>query len=290
MRALVHAGSIKTGTTFLQNILFQSQEDIAAAGITYPTDYFIFQQHLGLAAAFMKFRPANVFRVFNIGSERDKEIFRANIVDWLYTVGSGSAPNVLFSSEHLSLFDGGETKDFLTVMRQIFKPVEVCIFVRRQDDLALSAYSEYIRNGGTANFELPSPPRFDFAALLGQWEQNLEPNRLTVFNFRPETFRQAYFSWIGVPSLALRQSDFRHSSLDYDEINLLKMFNRLFPRHSNNRAEHVRNELMNLMDLRGEKGAPLAVSECERAAIASAYASVNRIVSDRYLNGESLIP
>ncbi len=287
--ALVHIGLGKTGSTFLQDVLQRRLEALKAAGIAYPRKFFKFRQHLGVAAAFKKFGNANVFRAVNVGSEVERRAYRDRLIASLAALRTDGQPTVLFSSEHIGLLAPDELADLAAAFSDVFAELKICAFIRRQDHMAVSAYSEAVRSGSTKPFRPPKPPLYDYQSILKPWEDAVGLENLAVFVFEPGTFRRDFFGWIGAPTLAEVESDNTHSSLDKTEIELMRAFYRVFPRFKGPQNEELRLTVLRAIDARA-KGAKIALSPEQSAEIARRYAASNAAVSARYLGGREILP
>lgn len=284
MGALVYIGFWKTGSTFLQDVCYHSRSDLLDAGIVYPRNFFKFRQHIGLAVAFKEYDSTlQMFYTMKVFSEDERKAYRSNVIEQLKNIAKLKNPLVLFSSEHLSFLNQKEIENLITTLQSIFDSVRVFVFVRRQDHLALSAYSEKVRFGSGRNFVPPRLPKYDFAAFLEPWENLVGSKNLRVFAFRPETFRKVFFDWVGAPKLAEMDSKKTHASLDIDEIQFLKNFYKLFPRNNNVRHEELRKTILKEIENR-TKGHKFSISEREKSDIKRHYYESNRIVEKRYLN------
>lgn len=290
MKAFLHIGIEKTGSTFLQDVCHRKTATLARNGTLYPRAFFKFRQHLGLAVAFNRYSvDQNMFRVMGVSSEDERRSYMSTALSALKDIARKPYKAALFTSEHLSLLDENGVAELAAAMHGVFSEVNIGVFLRRQDDLALSAYSESVRSGGTGAFNLPKLPRYNFASLLEPWEKHFGCAQLSVFSFTGKTFREDFFSWAGSPELAFEDSSSHHASMDADEIELLRQFYRLFPRFTGSDTEALRLALLKAIDGR-QKGAKMALSEAQIAEIKRRYSDINALVSGRYMGGKTIFP
>lgn len=74
MKAIIHIGTLKTGSTSIQNSLFSNRELLFKKGVIYPDIGSNFQ-HWGLFTAFMDEHPSNfhIFRDWGWGRESSEQ-------------------------------------------------------------------------------------------------------------------------------------------------------------------------------------------------------------------------
>ena len=74
MKAIIHIGTLKTGSTSIQNSLFSNRELLLNRGIIYPDIGSNFQ-HWGLFTAFMDEHPSNfhILRDWGWGKEKSEK-------------------------------------------------------------------------------------------------------------------------------------------------------------------------------------------------------------------------
>lgn len=174
MRQLIlHIGTHKTGTTALQHYLLHNQEALQAIGWYYPTT--------GIP-------PGHIF------GHRD--------LAWSALKGNAEAFEELAAELHplpsqMRCVISSEEFEFcknLDDLRARLEPydVTVILYLRRQDDLLLSEYSENLRGGShfagnLTQFEkrMSLAGRFDYVALCRRWSDAFGPGSLKVRIYTP---------------------------------------------------------------------------------------------------------
>lgn len=156
----LHIGTMKTGTTTIQEILTSNREDLNLRGYLYPVSmgnprhvYFTLM-HSGHTAPLSNFQQRMGIKSTQELTARQVELksrFRAEV--------EAAAPeNVIISCEELSLVM--RDADTIRIMRDellhIFDDIEVVVYIRCQIDKLISGYSTHLRFGGKrpAPFEL----------------------------------------------------------------------------------------------------------------------------------------
>ena len=103
------------------------------------------------------------------------------------------------SSEHFHsrLLEACSVKQLAAFLDRLFSDVSVVCYLRRQDEMALSFYSEKLRAGFIPPEILPLrnlrrrqgtlPPFFDFESLLDRWSEAFGPRRLSPRLYQTES-------------------------------------------------------------------------------------------------------
>lgn len=149
-KLLLHIGYPKTGSTWLQQFLFNNED----AGFVAPWRKDEVRKNLISPHAF-DFRAADVREVFNKSRER---------------CGTQSCPVV--SKERLAgcpFYGGYDSRELADRLIQVFPGASVLIVIREQKNMIRSVYNHYVKRGGASTlsefaFPLSGPhmPQFDF--------------------------------------------------------------------------------------------------------------------------------
>jgi len=133
-RIILHAGTEKTGTTFLQDVFALNARNLKSAGILYPESGRVFGHHYWLAKALgFKYKPGPV-------DEALEEKALSKLKDEI----SGWQGDVLISSEH---FDFHVTAETAGRLKEYFgdERIEVVLVIRNQVDYSQSLYVEGLK-------------------------------------------------------------------------------------------------------------------------------------------------
>jgi tetratricopeptide (TPR) repeat protein len=198
-RAVLHIGVEKTGTTTLQQTLAAGRPALAAAGVHYPRSPAADPGGLGgnhLLLAIHAAEPEatrDLRRVLG----RDAEARIAGFPAALAAEVAALPPavhTVLFSNEHCHsrVTTAAGVARLQALLAPLFDRVEVLVWLRRQDQLAASRYTEGLRHGARRLAVLPeadpADAYYDFAALLDRWAGGF--GRAAI---RPRIFDRAAF-------------------------------------------------------------------------------------------------
>ncbi len=207
MRPLLHIGYHKTGTTWLQECVFQNAE----AG---------FSQIPG-AQRLIAVNP------FDFDPRRVRRKLEPQM-------GEAQARNLVpvLSSERLSgdPYTGGyDSKTIADRLAAVFPNPRVLVVIREQTSMFVSIYKEYIMRGGGASFrQYVTPPedgywlphfRFDFLEyhrLIGYYQDLFGDEAVLVLPYellrtQPQTFLERLDEFVGVPATRSRSQPVRVS-------------------------------------------------------------------------------
>jgi len=195
MDCILHIGTEKTGSTAIQHFLHNNWAQFKAQG-THICRSVGEPNNRGLPAAFMSEEKSDDFlRRMKHENIKGRRRWRKRLLkDFLKEVSQAKVKSntFLISSEHFQskLKSLDEVRNLHTFLQPLFRSVTVICYLRRQDQLAISRYSEVLRAGHVLRSPLPAmdkkqrgnlPLYFDFEALLDRWsdafgEDNIEPH------------------------------------------------------------------------------------------------------------------
>jgi hypothetical protein len=143
-KLILHIGIHKTGSTSLQHFLFDNRSSLTAAGFYYPVEgayYWHGQRSQSLLShSILNKRPAYLAHVDFDMSQCISDIKR--------DVAASPSPQVIISSEHFS--EASSTKQFasiLEVFSDLFKTINIVVYLRRQDLWLESNWSQLVKDG-----------------------------------------------------------------------------------------------------------------------------------------------
>jgi hypothetical protein len=196
-RAILHIGTEKTGTTTIQGVLARSRAALLERGFAYPKSFGP-DNHVQLAFYAAEGRIARIARQYErsgVSSARVVEAYPAELEAEVAAL-PGSVHTLLLSTEHCHsrLHDEGVGR-LKALLDRFCDDYRVVVYLRRQDELAVSRYSTALRTGGAVERDiLPAPPEpkpggyFDYKALLRRWGAVFGPDRIA-----PRLFGRAHF-------------------------------------------------------------------------------------------------
>ena len=160
MKAFLHIGTPKTGTTTLQQFLDTNREQLLKHGILYPETFGLNSMGLVLGC-YENGKRDGLSKLYNIESDKDVENLRKKLVGNLSTEVRkyNNLNSTIFSSEYfqLNLHTNAEIELLKSSLNEIgFDQIYIVVYLREQADLANSFYSTSVKAGETA--EQPSSP------------------------------------------------------------------------------------------------------------------------------------
>lgn len=174
-RAILQIGTEKTGTTSLQSFLAANRAKLRDRGFIYP--HFCGEvNQTGLAAfAMAPDRMEPLRAAYGIHTPTDVPAMRERMSARAATELGGDE-TAIFCNEHCHsrLTSIGEIETLRAFLARHFDEIRVCIYIRRQDQVAVSLYSTRLKSGGTDADILPrtngDDPYFNYDRSLGLWE------------------------------------------------------------------------------------------------------------------------
>lgn len=155
MKAIVHIGSPKTGSSSIQAFLHHNAAEIARRGVRFqrnvPDRGSQFEYPLAALAIQGAMIPSKDGRVRY--KARTVEEARANYAGYAETLKSYpkrfDEPVALFSSEHFLpwIHDESLVQQVDRMFGDVFDEVRYVVYLRRQEDLLVSQYSEQVKRG-----------------------------------------------------------------------------------------------------------------------------------------------
>jgi hypothetical protein len=189
-RAILHIGTEKTGSSAIQAYLAGHRESLRASGFIYssiPNG----ENHVALAAYAQDDAKIDDLRMaFGIDGGTRLAAFRTKIEQTL-TAEAKANPNAtfVFSGEHCHsrLIEPAEVERLRDLLHRFFDDVRVIVYLRRQDQVAVSLYSTLVKAGGTRAAILDSRSidrrYYDYAALLDRWGKAFGRGKLIAGQF-----------------------------------------------------------------------------------------------------------
>ena len=169
MKAVIHIGTHKTGTTTLQTFLGENRCALKKQGIFVPGKAKSWALHLDLIAATCnpsRTALGNHDRALIFDTCPTLEVQDRYWEKYRFEIEKNCSKDdvVLFSSEGLSLYDENEIARFEKLMVSLFNDITIVLYLRRQPEYFVSLYNTLISGGSTLTFSdyLNQPERSYF--------------------------------------------------------------------------------------------------------------------------------
>ncbi|WP_155842028.1 hypothetical protein [Hyphomonas atlantica] len=194
MKAIVHIGTPKTGTTTAQARFSDARRTLLENGILYPHSLGA-NHHLKLATASrLPTRPERGFKMNDIKTEEDHAVFcstlRSEFEAELATAKARGAHTCLISSEWLydRLTISEEIARLKEFLVPLFEDVIVVVWLRPQVEFLLSLASTLCRNGGRVNKPklkrlIASKETLYYNETLSLWEEVFGEDKVQVYAY-----------------------------------------------------------------------------------------------------------
>jgi hypothetical protein len=184
-RAILHIGTEKTGTTTLQTFLAANRDGLLRHGFQYPS-FCGELNHTGLAAYALDDSADDPIRApFGYAGAAGIGAFRAGI-ERAARSDLSSGRDAIFCSEHCHsrLRTRDEVARLHGFLGEFFGDIRLCIYLRRQDRVALSLYTTLLKSGRVPAGLLPEAsaedPYFNYDRSLSLWESVFGQENIVV--------------------------------------------------------------------------------------------------------------
>lgn len=298
-RAILHIGTEKTGTTALQDTFVAHRDELAGRGFFYSAAAGG-RSHVRLAAyAADDDRRDALRRKLAIDTAEDLARFRDKLAGSLAEeVDANPGKVFLYSNEHCHsrLVSQASVDRLAALLKPLFDEIVVVVYLRRQDELAVSRYSTMLKAGGTGTSIL-SPasahyPFYDYWGLCRRWMRAFGDEQLVVRRF--EAGRLAggsivtdFCETLGLPALA-EPAERANESLKPEYQAFLRAMNARLPRRIGGALNPDRGDLDQIVyDLGRGRGARPARAAAE--AFYAAYAEGNEQVRARFFPDDATL-
>ncbi|MCU0524006.1 MAG: hypothetical protein MUF72_04190 [Elainella sp. Prado103] len=298
MKAFVHIGTEKTGTTSLQHFFANNRHLLGSQGFSYPKALGEVN-HLALAAYAFQDVLNDQFLCKNLAlkTQGDVQRFRQDLRSKLLEeVKSSNTDKIILSNEHCSsrLTSPDEITALRDLLESVVEEIELIIYLRRQDSFLLSSYSTFIKSGNIKSLTIPSGAllknHYDYWEILEKWHSIFAKHKIVVRVFEKgqlidNDLIKDFSRIIGlqVDSSFDIPDSYYNVSLDPDCIEFLRLLNIRFRQMGN-----VNVRRANLIKLLGEisSNERMGLDEDELSSFMQHLEPSNSKVARHYLNRE----
>lgn len=298
-RAIVHIGTEKTGSTAIQATLARNRAHLAGRGFCYSSVAGA-GSHVKLTAyAADDDVRDDIRRRLGIATPADLAQFRERLATDLRAEITASPDSVfVFSDEHFqSRLVSQQSVDRLAgLLTPLFDEIRIVVYLRRQDELAVSRHSTALKSGGVPgaliDLAWAGTPFYDYRKLIGRWTEAFGAAALTVRRFETDrliggSVVSDFLATTALPELA-ESKERANESLRPDYQAFLGEMNARLPRFVAGKANPERGDFDRLLaDMGRGKGARPARDDAR--AFYAAFADSNEYIRARYFPGDAAL-
>ncbi len=306
MKALIHIGIEKTGTTTIQEFLHLNRDKLANQGVAYLQSPGL-RNNRRLATYCMKNNKLDD-QVKDMGILSDakrnewKAKFRQNF-DQEITNLDEKISSVIISSEHFHsrLTTKEEVKNLLDFLSTYCNDIKILVYLRRQDKVAVSHYSTMIKFGDTRSNVFPdvppNDPYYNYYDLIERWttvfgKQNIDIRIFDKHKFVDGDLLQDFISATGLIDsdnfvIPEKQNEKMSASVQHAVI----LMNHFFPRYIKDVPVSFNNQLRKYVigELQQKyKGREKLPTRKAALGFYKKFSDSNQKLADKYLLSECL--
>lgn len=300
MKALIHIGMPKTGSSTIQSFLKINADALRAQGIRHDpvNPHFGSQYELaatGLVRAGAVMSDGVALRVLGLRNPDAQrgyvDAFEARLQQGRQAWGEGV---YLGSSEHIHawLTRAEQIAALDDMLRRHFDSVQYLVYLRPQLEMVVSAYSERIRRGETLSFDDHFNSRLkalNYWKSLRLWARVVGEARITPRLLTPDALvggdlLDDFCAQAGIDRTGLKTPRRMNTSLSAEAIALRRRLNRFLAvrNRQGGRAKPYQMALRLLERRLPQPGTRLQLTEAQRAALLADHAEGNEKLRARY--------
>lgn len=301
MKAFLHIGNPKTGTTTIQDFLTKNRQQLLEDGYYYPTSPGSLNQIKLPIFAMKNTRIQDIHRLCGLTKPEQVIKFQSQFQKKLEKeLNAINSKAVIFSSEHCSsrLIFLEEIERLKKLLNHYFEEIEIIIYLRRQDKYLVSLYSTAIMGGVTTPLYLPSKDviknRYNYYNILKKWEAVFGKSAIKVRVFEREQLLNRDLLEDFMDALGIRLdtryqfSSNLNQSLDIFSLEYLRMINLFFnpsrqDQKNNSIPKKITPYLINYSRKSSHK-TNLLLSKAMAQDFMSHFLESNQQVAQEYLN------
>lgn len=301
MKAIVHIGAEKTGTTTIQEFCARNRVRLVNCGFLYPNELGSPNQTKLTAYGLDDGKIDDIRRELGLVHESQIAPFRQKLQQSL-AIEIKNAPELdtlLLSNEHLQsrLLRLSEVRRLHDFLLEFADDLKVLVYLRRQDRVAVSYYSTRLKAGGVDDERIfpriadgePLPRYYDYDVMLKLYEDVFGKENIIVRIFQPDRFvgRELltdFRAMCGIPDDDFIEGPQRNESLSPVGIAFFRRFNEVVPRFVNDKPNPRRSEIISAV-MKEFHGSGPRSGRARAEAFYAKFRESNEAVRLRYFPG-----
>jgi hypothetical protein len=298
MKAIVHIGDFKTGSTSIQTLLMYNQGNLARQRALYrnPASNIGSNFEYLIAANIESETDIDFSNAVPLGlpnrnaQERMYETLKNQLQD------DSTSPDFckyLVSAEQIAsqLHTSNQKEALHNFLLQFFDDVVYLIYIRCQEDILASEYSEHVRQSGTAtltDFVNHAMHWHNYDEMLTRWENTVGPERITVRLFDPGFLEDGdiisdYCKVVGLDLAKLDRPERENRALTAEAAELIRIMNETHPKFRPDRSmDHLAATLRRRLSRPDVQGSCIRLSREQRARVRAHHRKGNEEVRARW--------
>ena len=299
MRAIIHIGRPKVGSTTLQEFLWENRQELGRRGVLYhrldPGQSSQFELPIAaLTDCDRRIADPHISKLLRIETLDDQRAYATTMMrrfeEDLRTHGDGKELYIA-STEHAVpyLRNNRQTAAFDTILRRYFDDVTYVIYIRDQLPLYLSSYSEMIKRGRTSAFQpwldrAMETGELDHLRVLRAWINGVGQDALRVRLLERDALVggdliEDFCHSCGISAEGLVRPAPQNLSLSRDATEVLRVLNGLVPSLlPDGRPNPLRRDLVEYLLEQFADAPPLAFTRAQAQAVQDCHATGNEKV------------
>lgn len=195
MKAIVHIGTEKTGTTSIQNFLYQNRRKLRKHGLHFLQCAGQKNNRALPAYCLNDSRPDDFYRDLGITTQEQRHEYKTQFLQEFEKELSDLPEHihtVVISSEHFHsrIRTAGEMDNVQALLEAYFDEIEIVCYLRDQVSTCTSYYSTALKSGNPSSFSefiercAPTNYYFNYFEMLTNWERcfGLEALNVSLFS------------------------------------------------------------------------------------------------------------
>jgi hypothetical protein len=294
MQAVLHIGTEKTGSTSIQSLLRGNRRALRRHGFATSKQLGARSQIALAVVALPDDTRWRAHRVLRLDTAEDVRRFRDERRAAVERELAGREGTLLLSCEQLSKLppDPGNVRRLTDWLDGLVSEVRVLVYLRRQDSLLVSLYSQALKSGRTAPLSVPDETaagpgsKFDYASSLVRWAEVVGEQNVTARVFERTALVggdviEDYLDVIGMDGADLALPDRKNPRLDAHGAEYLRLFNRYVPDRSSG-PDPARGDVSPAVTMAAHTGPPIALDPEDARRFVQRFAEGNAQVARRF--------
>ena len=290
---ILHIGTSKTGTTTLQKFFRVNESNLAKKDIFFPKTFGAQNQvKLFAYACEPQKRHSQKLRL-GLTNVQQVEVFRNKIwKSFCQEIKNNDCNKLLLSTELLSshLRSNEEIKFLKNFLDNFVNTYKVIVYIQPQHEMAISAYTNMVQNGGTRKSILPEPDENNFdlnyEKLLERWGKifgmkNIFPRIFSKKELFNGDIKRDFVDYFGLDWNDFEDVENENMSLNVETQLFLLEINPFLPLFIGDKLNMKRAHIVNLLSRNG-RGKGLMPTREEAVNFFKIFSSSNEQVRKKW--------